>query len=215
MRPMLRLMLILALLFASTFLVLNLTGFITLERIQNWLTLGHKISPVIIGLSVTVLLFADLFVAMPTLTIMLLSGFYLGPIVGAAFSIAGLLLAGFTGYVLSHRFGDCIINMIIRNEEDRNQATQSFRRHGVTTILFSRAVPILPEVSACMAGLTRMPLFVFIPTWTVSTVPYASIAAYAGSISSASNPHPAIYTAIGLTSFFWVAWFLNKKRILA
>ena len=208
---MLKLMLILALLFASTFLVLNKTGVISIERIQYWLNLADVISPLIIGSFVIVLLFADLFVAMPTLTIMLLSGFFLGPVAGAGFSITGLLLAGFTGYGLSHRYGDRVIKYVVKDEADRNDAAQAFKRHGVTTILLSRAVPILPEVSACMAGLTRMPLRKFIPTWTISTVPYAIIASYAGSISSASAPQPAIYTAIGLTSFFWIVWFITKK----
>lgn len=210
---MLKLMLILALIFASTFLILNKTGVISIERIQHWLNLGHEISPMIIGLSVTALLFADLFVAMPTLTIMILSGFFLGPVAGASFSIAGLLLAGFTGYGLSNRYGDRVIKYLIKNDAERNDAAEAFTRHGITTILFSRAVPILPEVSACMAGLTRMPLRKFIPTWTVSTVPYAIIAAYAGSISSASAPQPAIYTAIGLTSFFWIAWYVKKEIV--
>jgi len=143
---------------------------------------------------------------------MLLSGYYLGAFAGAGFSIVGLLLAGFTGYGISGHYGDRLIKFIIKNDAERNDASQAFRSHGVTTILLSRAVPILPEVSACMAGLMRMPPGKFIPAWVVSTVPYATIAAYAGSISSASAPQPAIYTAIGLTAFFWLAWFVTKKR---
>jgi len=209
---MLKIMLILAVMFASTFLLLNKTGLITIEGIQCWLSSAHEISPFIIGLLVMTLLFADLFVAMPTLTIMLLSGYFLGPVAGAGFSITGLLLAGITGYALSNRYGDAVIKYIVKREADRHDAVQAFRRHGVTTILLSRAMPILPEVSACMAGLTRMPLRKFIPTWTISTVPYTIIATYAGSISSVSAPQPAIYTAIGLTSFFWIAWFVTKKQ---
>lgn len=77
MKSMLKIMLVLALLFASTFILLNATGVITLERIQHSLDLAKEVSPLLTGAVVTILLFADLFVAMPTLTIMLLSGFFL------------------------------------------------------------------------------------------------------------------------------------------
>jgi len=205
-------MLVLALLFASTFILLNATGVITLERIQHSLDLAKEVSPLLTGAVVTILLFADLFVAMPTLTIMLLSGFFLGPAIGAGYSIAGLVLAGFVGYGLSHRYGERLLNVLIRENKERCHAVHSFRQHGIMTILLSRAVPILPEVSVCMAGMTKMPLGTFSLAWLASTVPYAVIAAYAGSISSVANPQPAIFTAIGLTTFFWLAWYVFNKN---
>ena len=178
---------------------------------RAFLNSAKDISPALIGTVVVLLLFADLFVAMPTLTIMLLSGFFLGPVVGSGFSITGLLLAGFTGYGLSYYFGDPVVKLLIKDVRERDELVDAFRQHGVVTILLSRAVPILPEVSACMAGLTHMPKRKFIPAWLASTVPYAIVAAYAGSISSSSAPQPAIYTAIGLTAIFWLAWFVFNK----
>jgi len=211
MNSMLKIMLILGLAFASTFLVLNMTGIITLDRIKSALNAAQNISPWVISAAVAFFLFADLFVAMPTLTIMLLAGFFLGPVVGAMSAIAGLSLAGISGYVLSSRFGPKLLNKLIHNEVDRQDAVQSFVQHGTITILLSRAVPILPEVSACMAGLTKMPTNKFVMAWLLSTVPYAIIATYAGSISDISNPQPAIYTAIGLTGFLWILWFVFRK----
>jgi uncharacterized membrane protein YdjX (TVP38/TMEM64 family) len=66
-----------------------------------------------------------------------------------------------------------------------------------------------------MAGMTRMPVAKFLLLWLISTVPYAIIAAHAGSISTLENPKPGLYTALGLTAFIWVAWFVFgrlKKR---
>jgi len=170
--------------------------------------MAHSVSPTVISLLVVTLLFADLFVAVPTLTIMLLAGFFLGPMVGAVSAIGGLSLAGFCGYFMSDRYGDKVLRKIVRDDKDRADAMESFQRHGTTTILLSRAVPILPEVSACMAGLTKMRLRRFAVAWLASTIPYAMIATYAGSMSSVSNPQPAIYTAIGLTVTLWLAWFI-------
>jgi uncharacterized membrane protein YdjX (TVP38/TMEM64 family) len=78
-------------------------------------------------------------------------------------------------------------------------------------ILMSRASPILPEVSACMAGITRMPFRKFLLAWTINTVPFALIASYSGSISSISNPRPAIYAAISIYAVLWIGWWILKK----
>ena len=218
MKGIIKLMVILTICFASTFLLLNATGLITLDKISHWLELAQQSSPMLVGSVIAFLLFADLFVAMPTLTLMILSGFFLGPKLGATFSILGLSAAGFSGYALSHRYGDKLARIIIKDEEELKTAMQSFRQFGIGTILFSRAMPILPEVSACMAGLTRMSKLTFAMAWLLSTVPYAVIASYAGSISTESNPKPAIIAAIGLTTFFWLSWaayryLINKKKI--
>lgn len=214
MNAMLKLMLVLALCFASTFLVLNTIGWLTVEQISNWLEFVQQSSPFVVGCIVTLLLFADLFVAMPTLTIMILSGFFLGPVLGAIFSMIGLLLAGLSGYVLSYRYGAQLAKMLIKDEQELNRAILSFNQFGVGTILLSRAVPILPEVSACMAGLTHMPKLRFATAWILSTVPYAVIASYAGSMSTLSDPKPAIITAIGLTVFFWLGWFAYRATTI-
>ena len=210
MKGMLKIMFVMALCFASTFLVLNATGFLSVDKITSWLKLAQGSSPIQIGSLVTLMLFADLFIAMPTLTIIILSGFFLGPIKGAAFSIMGLLLAGFSGYGLSQRYGGGLAKMLVKDEAELEKTAQSFRKFGVGTILLSRAMPILPEVSACMAGLTGMSKLKFTLAWILSTIPYAVIASYAGSISSVSNPMPAILTAIGLTTFFWLSWVVYR-----
>tara|TARA_R100000005_G_C4943091_1_gene166771 strand:- start:426 stop:824 length:399 start_codon:yes stop_codon:yes gene_type:complete len=122
----------------------------------------------------------------------------------------GLLLAGFSGYGLSQRYGGGLAKMLVKDEAELEKTAQSFRKFGVGTILLSRAMPILPEVSACMAGLTGMSKLKFTLAWILSTIPYAVIASYAGSISSVSNPMPAILTAIGLTTFFWLSWVVYR-----
>jgi len=212
MKSLLKVMLILAAVFATTFIIARSTGVLTVENIKAWLTAAQGWSPVYVATIVIALLFADLFIAVPTLTIMLLAGFFLGHATGFGAVITGLLMAGCGGYIISHFLGDRILNLIIKDEAQRQDAVNTFNEHGVVMILLSRAMPILPEVTACMSGITRMPFFKFLAAWLVSTVPYAAIATYAGSISSVDNPKPAILTAIGLTVFFWTGWFLFNRR---
>jgi uncharacterized membrane protein YdjX (TVP38/TMEM64 family) len=139
-----------------------------------------------------------LFIAVPTLTITILAGYFLGFPYGSLSAILGMFMAGISGYLLTRRFGDKILIKVIKNEEKRKDAIESFHKYGFLMILMSRASPILPEVSACMAGITRMQLRKFLLAWTINTVPFALIASYSGSISSITNPRPAIYAAISI-----------------
>jgi len=56
-----------------------------------------------------------------------------------------------------------------------------------------------------------MPFLKFILAWIISSYPYVTIAAYAGSISSLDNTKPAIFTAIVLSAFFWISWIIFLK----
>jgi len=211
MSSLIKIMLTLAAVFASTFLILSSMGWLTVEQIEAWFEAAQTISPIYVVGAVVVLLFADLLIAVPTLTIITLSGFFLGHTYGAAAAITGLMLAGLSGYGLSYCYGEKLASFIIKDKEKYDEAKALFERHGVIMILLSRAVPILPEVTACMAGMTRMPLLTFILVWAVNVVPYTLIATYAGSVSTLDNPKPAIFTAIGLTVFFWVGWLIFRK----
>jgi len=162
---------------------------------------------------IVLLLFADLFIAIPTLTVTTLSGYFLGFQYGVIASITGLMLAGFSGYGLSIILGERVFDFLLKKEKEREEAQETFKQHGFIMILLSRAIPILPEVTACLAGMTKMKFSKFILAWSISTIPYVLIISYAGSVSSIENPKPAIYTAIGISATLWMGWYLfNTKR---
>jgi len=211
MRALIKLILVLASVFAATFLIAKLTGFISIEKIEYWLSTAKQIDTLLLATCIVLILFSDLFIAVPTLTVIILSGYFLGFTYGAITAITGVMLAGITGYLLSFLYGENLEKMIIKDHEQRLALREQFDRFGVLMIIFSRAIPILPEVTACLSGLTKMPFIKFIYAWTVSSVPYVLIASYSGSISSVDNPKPAIFTAITLTVMMWVAWFIIKR----
>ncbi|WP_114766678.1 TVP38/TMEM64 family protein [Vibrio rhodolitus] len=215
MAPLFKLMGIMALCFASTFILANAMGWLTLEQIEVWLTQANTLSITTVALVVIVLLFLDLFVAVPTLSIMMLGGYFAGVYVGGLAAFSGTLLAGVGGYVLSYLFGDKIVNVVVKDAQQRQDLREKFNRHGVLMILLSRAMPILPEVTACMSGISRMSFAKFMLAWCTVNLPYSFIAAYAGSISSLENPIPAIITAISLTVFFWLGWGLLDRFALS
>ena len=212
MKALLKIILIIGLCFATTFILVKSTGSLSVDQIETWLNQARELSPVYVGSIVFALLFADLFIAVPTLTVTILSGFFLGQWIGTAAAWSGLMTAGVCGYWLSRYFGEAILRFLVRDEDEREEAKATFRRHGFVMILLSRAVPILPEVTACLAGMTGMGFPRFLLAWLLSTAPYTLIAAYAGSISSVESPQPAIFAAIGISGFFWIAWYLFHRR---
>lgn len=213
MRPLLKVMLILGGIFASTFLVGRLLGILTEDNVRGWLAEAGTVSPAWIAALVILLLFIDLFVAVPTLTVTLLGGYFLGFGMGMGAAFAGMSLAAFGGYAICHRHGERLVSMLVRDSMKREEMRAAFHRNGPAMILLSRAAPILPEVTACMAGATRMPLPTFALLFSISTLPYVAIAAWAGSVSSIDNPMPAIYAALGLYAVMWTGWALYRARI--
>ena len=213
MKHLIKVIVIIASFFALTFILVKMTGILSVEQIKIWLLQAKEFSPYYVGSIVVLLLFADLFIAIPTLTVITLSGYFLGFQYGAIASLIGLMLAGIYGYALSKVVGENILGFLLKKEEARQEMKSTFIQHGFVMILLSRATPILPEVTACLAGMTKMRFSKFMLTWLISTVPYVLIISYAGSVSSIENPKPAIYTAIGITAILWTGWYLfNTKR---
>ncbi len=212
MKPLIKVMLVLAALFALTFVAGRLLGILTVENVRRWLEVAANIDPFWLAGTVIVLLFVDLFVAVPTLTITILAGYFLGFAAGSAAAFTGMSLAAFSGYFISRRFGERPISLLVRDADDRQHMADTFQRNGPVMIVLSRAAPIVPEVTACMAGATRMNFGRYLVFFGLSTIPYVGIAAYAGSISSIENPRPAIFAVLFLYATLWLGWYLFQRR---
>ncbi|MDP2560073.1 TVP38/TMEM64 family protein [Psychrobium sp. 1_MG-2023] len=211
MKSFIKLLLVIFLFFSATFAVIKFSGVLTAEQIESWFAYVGELNLLYVGILITLFLFADLFIAIPTLTVTLLAGYFLGHSLAVFFVSLGMFGAATCGYFLSHKYGQRVFRLLMKKENDRNEAIDTFKRHGFSMVLLSRAIPILPEATACLAGLTKMPFKTFILAWSISSLPYIIIASYAGSISTVENPQPAIYTAIGLTLTLWLTWYMYRK----
>jgi uncharacterized membrane protein YdjX (TVP38/TMEM64 family) len=212
MKSLIKVMLILGCLFALTFVIGRLLGILTIENVRNWLELAGQVNTTVVAGSIILLLFADLFVAVPTLTITILAGYFLGFPSGAVTAFVGMSLAAGSGYWISRIWGRDGIALLVKDPQERAALTASFETSGPVMIMLSRAVPIVTEVTACMAGATQMPFARYCMFFVVGTVPYVMIAAYAGSISSAEDPKPAIFAVLGLNVLLWVSWVVFNRR---
>lgn len=213
MKPLITMALALALLFASTFLVATTTGLLTVENIEVSLKAAAEAHWIRVVWAVVLLLLVDIVIAVPTLTIATLSGYFLGFGLGALSAITGMLSAGMTGYAVSRLWGPALLKRLYPEPQKREDMQRLFNNHGPMVLLLCRAMPVLPEVACCMAGANRMPFSRFMTYYMGSTLPYAGIAAYAGANSSLDNPQPAIIAAIGLSVFFWSAWLVLLRCV--
>lgn len=211
MKPLLKVMLFLGTAFLLTFIVGRALGILTVENVTHWLEIAGRVDPFWLAATVVSLLFLDLFVAVPTLTITILGGFFLGFPAGATAAFAGMSLAAICGYGISRIWGERAISFLVRDQNDRQDMAQAFQRNGPTMIILSRAAPIVPEVTACMAGATNMRFAHYIGYFSLGTLPYVLIASYAGSISSPESPQPAIYAALMLYAALWTGWYLFRR----
>lgn len=214
MKTLLKVMIAIALIFASTFVLGRALGILTEDNIRSWLESASTFSAMTVFALVVSLLFVDLFVAVPTLTIVLLGGFFLGFELGLLAAMAGSALAAFIGYAICRKWGDAALAKVLRDSAKRSEMRISFEAHGPGMIMLARAAPILPEVTSCMAGMTRMALRRFALFWLIGTLPYMVIAAYAGSVSTIDNPMPAIYAALFLYGVMWLGWLAYRRMVI-
>jgi len=215
MRQLIYVALGLATIFASTFLIIKATGVLSVEDIKVFLTEAHEAASIYVAITVIVLLAADLFIAVPTLTVTILSGYFLGFPLGFLAGATGLLTAGTLGYAITFAYGPGLLRRINKNDRRQAEMEAVFSTYGGLVLVICRAMPILPEVSCCLAGATRMGFGKFLSHFLLGTIPYAMVATYAGSRSSLEDPKPAILTAIGLTLIMASAWTLLLRRYKA
>lgn len=214
MHPLLRTVVVLFLGFAATFLVIKVATGLSFDDVELWLHEAQRTSPATLAGLVVALLLADILVSVPTLTITMLAGFLLGQFAGATAALLGLYGAGLIGYSVSRVFGDRLLCVLMKDDAKRMQVRETFAQHGFGMIILARAAPILPEVTACLAGATRMSLSRFLAAWSLNSIPYVFVATLAGSLSSLENPQPALFTAFGISATLWVSWFLFRRRML-
>lgn len=217
MRAIVRFVFILGAFFTATLLVFKAFDLLTVEDIKNWLTQAQTASHWVVGSVIIGLLLIDLFIAIPTLSLTILSGFFLGVELGVIYSTIGMIGTGSMGYFISKYKGESLLNRVAKNHLEVEEMKSLFNRFGPVALSFCRAAPMMPEITSCLAGVTNMSYPRFLFYYLLGTVPYAIIAVYSGSISTVDNPEPGLYTFIamfGVLTLFWGVFILVKRKEL-
>jgi uncharacterized membrane protein YdjX (TVP38/TMEM64 family) len=181
-------------------------------RFEQWLTLEGTVVTVrswgawgwvgVIGLLV-----GDLFLPIPATPVMSAAGYLYGWFVGGLIAAAGSFLAGTTAYLLCRSFGHRAAERIV-GCADWDKGHALFVRQGPWLVALSRALPVLPEVIACLAGLTEMPARSFFVSLACGSVPLGFV--YAG-IGAAGVERPGL--ALALSAAIPVGLWLVARRI--
>ena len=125
------------------------------------------------------LLAGDLVLPVPGTIVISALGYIYGTFVGGLIAATGLMVAGVMGYGLGRLFGERFARRWL-GDLDYEKGRLLFARRGAWVVAMSRAVPILPEVISCSAGLVRMPFRRFVLALACGSVPMGFLFAAIG-----------------------------------
>lgn len=154
------------------------------------------------------LLTSDLVLPVPATAVVAALGTIYGPVAGALIGAAGSVTSGLLGYGLCRTLGRRGAVRIL-GERDLVRGERLFARVGGWLVVLSRWLPIFPEVIACMAGLTRMPVTVFVLALVCGSLPLALAFAAIGHLG-ADRP----LLVMGLSALVPPALWLSLQPVL-
>lgn len=139
------------------------------------------------------MIMADLFIPLPAPAIMAALGLIYGTTLGGLLASLGSFAAASLGYALCRIIGPRAAGWIA-GPAQIERLSGFFERYGLWAIALSRWMPAVPEVLACLAGLTRMPLGRFALGNFIGSVAVGFAYAYVGA-SGADDPSGALTIA--------------------
>lgn len=147
------------------------------------------------------LLAADLVLPIPGTAVMAALGFVYGPVWGGLIGASGSFLSGNLAYGLCRLLGRRAAVRLI-GERDLRQGEEIFAKLGGWLVAWSRWLPLLAEVMACLAGLVRMPWPTFALAMVCGSVPMAFTFAIVGH-AGVDHPGLALVLSAALPPLLW------------
>ena len=154
------------------------------------------------------LLIGDLALPVPGTIVISALGYVYGTLLGGLVASVGLIAAGLLGYGLGRLFGEKFARRWL-GDRDYEKGTRLFAKSGGWVVALSRALPILPEVISCTAGLVRMPFRQFAVALACGSVPMGFAFAAIGKAG-----HEAPGWAFGLSLLVPALLWLVAGRIV-
>lgn len=166
-------------------------------------------------LAAVFLLAADLVLPVPATGVMSALGYVYGFWLGGAVGAGGSFLSGALAFWLCRRWGSRAAGRLL-GEKDRERGRRLFAGGaGGWLVVLSRWMPLLPEVVACMAGLTGMPPRRFYVSLACGSVPMGFVFAAIGAAGT-ERPGLAILLSVLIPALLYglVALWLRRRRLL-
>jgi uncharacterized membrane protein YdjX (TVP38/TMEM64 family) len=177
------------------------TGDAAVEWVRSWGIWGWA--------AVMALLSADLVLPLPATGVMSAAGYLYGALIGGLVNAVGSFISGMIAYWLCRAFGHGIAERLA-GKEDLARGEVLFREKGAWIVALSRWLPLLPEVIACLAGLTQMSAKTFTIALACGSIPMGF--AYAA-IGAAGQSRPGL--ALGLSVVVPAILYLAVSRFVS
>jgi len=211
-KSLIKLYLIIISFFAVIFLLVNLSGVLTVADIKTYLHQIQDADKLKIFIVIVVLLASDVFLSVPTILIVTYSGNILGFEQGLMASTSGMLISGTIAYLLCRFSGNKMLRLLIKDKKQIDEVNSIFHRLGYGMLIIARALPMLPEATCCLSGMMKFNFIKFLMYYLLGTLPYAIVLTYLGSISDTDNPYPALI-GIGIVYIIlYLLWFFKLRQ---
>ena len=149
------------------------------------------------------LLISDLALPIPTTAVIAALGMVYGPILGGLVASVGSVVSGLIGYGLCRHLGRPCARWL-SGERALATGERLFARAGGWVVALSRWLPILSEVVACLAGLSRMRFATFVGALLCGSIPLGFVFATIGHVGE-GRPILTLALAAVLPFFLWAA----------
>ena len=158
------------------------------------------------------LLIADLLLPVPSTIVMSALGAVYGFWLGGLLASAGSMLTGSLGYGIGRFFNEQRAAKWL-GPQDFEKGKNLFQTGGAWIVAVSRAIPILPEVISCMAGLLRMPFRKFLLALGCGCIPMGFLFSWIGTIGLESPSWGLAFT-LGAPAVLWLlaSRFMNHGK---
>ncbi len=179
----------------------NFEALFSTEGASRWLE-SHGTWAWAVGV---LLLIADLFLPIPGTAVMSALGYLYGWLLGGLLSAVGSILSGLLAYGMCRALGRRAAEWIA-GAKDLQRGERLFSRAGGWVVTWSRWLPVLPEVIACLAGMVKMNFAVFALALVCGSVPLGFAFAAIGDVGH-ENPGLAVGASVALPPLLW--WIVS------
>ena len=174
---------------AGIFLIVLLTPFFLLENdinqfVERVTRSGLRFEA--IALAVVCLLALDVFLPVPSSVVSTAAGATLGFFPGLVASAAGMTLGCVLAYICGRTWGLPLVRRFT-GERDLEIVSQRFRRSAGWALAAMRPVPVLAEASVLFAGVSRLPLGVYLAITTLANTGISTVYCAAGARALAND----------------------------
>ena len=151
-----------------------------------------------------ILLVGDLALPVPGTIVISALGYIYGTVIGGLIASIGLMLAGLLGYGIGRLFSEKFARRWL-GDHDYEKGKLFFEKGGGWAVALSRAVPILPEVISCTAGLVKMPFRRFFVSLACGSLPVGFLFAAIGRTGHEMPSFAFLLSLLAPAILWWIA----------